>query len=208
MDWLWGFREQGESALTSSSELSNLLGGEARKRRICQEWEDGGELGEGIRRSNLTTLLLECQLNTQVDISEMQGVFEYQVQGCTETRDTKLGVVVMWLTLRERVRVKKRGPPQRALRSPSFERWRRREGRSWKETENESPFNEEGIPGECAVMEARKERNETSQMLQKTKANTRNWPLPWATWKGHEWPGQLHAPCSIESKHLSSQVSS
>ena len=95
MDWLWGFREQGKSALTSSSELSNLLGGEARKRRICQEWEDGGELGEGIRRSNLTTLLLECQLNTQVDISEMQGVFEYQVQGCTETRDTKLGVVVM-----------------------------------------------------------------------------------------------------------------
>lgn len=95
MDWLWEFREQGESALPSSSELSNLLGGEARKRPICKEWEDGGELGEGIRRSNLTTLLLECQLNTQVDISEMQGVFEYQVQGRTETRDMKLGVVVM-----------------------------------------------------------------------------------------------------------------
>lgn len=63
------------------------------------------ELGEGIRRFNLTMLFLECQLDTQVDIPEVQWVFEYQVQGCIETRDMKLGVTVMRLTLKERVHV-------------------------------------------------------------------------------------------------------
>ena len=37
-----GFREQGQSALTSSSKLSHLLGGEARNRHIYKEWEDRG----------------------------------------------------------------------------------------------------------------------------------------------------------------------
>ena len=50
-------------------------------------------------------LFLECQLDTQVDIPEVQWVFEYQVQGCIETRDMKLGVTVMRLTLKERVHV-------------------------------------------------------------------------------------------------------
>lgn len=40
--------------MASSSKLSHLLGGEARNRHICKEWEDRGDLGEGIRRFNLT----------------------------------------------------------------------------------------------------------------------------------------------------------
>ena len=50
-------------------------------------------------------LLLECQLDTQVDIPEVHCVFEYQIQGCIETRDMKLGVTVMRLTLKKRVHV-------------------------------------------------------------------------------------------------------
>ena len=65
-----------------------------------------------------------------MDIPEVQWVFKYQVQGCIETRDMKLEVTVMGLTLKERVHAQKRGSPRRALWPSSFERWRRREGRS------------------------------------------------------------------------------
>lgn len=137
-------------------------------------------------------LHLRCPLDTQVEITEMQLVFEYPAQGCVETRDMKLGVTVMWLTEGESAYEEKR-PQKRVFQPGEMEKERRKElkrrlkmsylwiGREIQERAwSQKPEGERGREG-------------LNWMLQETKVNTRDWPLPWVTWTSLESWAAVHS---------------
>lgn len=137
-------------------------------------------------------LHLRCPLDTQVEITEMQLVFQYPAQGCVETRDMKLGVTVMWLTEGESAYEEKR-PQKRVFQPGEMEKERRKElkrrlkmsylwiGREIQERAwSQKPEGERGREG-------------LNWMLQETKVNTRDWPLPWATWTSLESWAAVHS---------------